>query len=213
VKPLSLKAKYRGEFEKVNELRNSILAVHELKLKRGCRVMIIINKPSTDSLNEADYVNGSTGTFLGIEMRQTSREVWHYERDPITFEPMKAFKDYRTYHVLHIRLDNGKSIYLKKHTWKMGDEVENKYGVMQAEAEYSQFPVRLAYAITIHKSQGLSLDHVEIDAQGIRTDNQFYVAVSRATNFEGLKIKNLKGYHIKACPRALEFYNQEQFKG
>lgn len=211
--PVVFKAKYRGDFEKVKELRNSILAVHELKLKVGCRVMIIINQPSTDSLNDVPYVNGSTGTYLGLRERQTSRQVWHYERDPITLEPMKAHKDFKRYHVLHIRLDNGSEVFLKKHTWKLGDERENQFGIMQAEAEYSQFPVRLAYAMTIHKSQGLSLDHVEIDAHGIRTDNQFYVAVSRATSFEGLKIKNLKGFHIRACPKALEFYNSEEFRG
>lgn len=205
-KEIKIKAKWRGDWDKVKEFKKSLLAMDELVLKPNCRVMIIVNK-SQDALNDGvEYVNGSLGTFLKIETRMTTRKVWIIERDPQTFEITNRYKDNKEYHVLAIKLDSGNIVYLKRNTWKHGDEVENEHGQMQAEVEYSQFPVRLSYALTTHKAQGMSLPLVELDAHGIRTNNQLYVGISRAESLEGLKIKNLRAFNIKACPKALEFY-------
>lgn len=205
---LKIKAKYRGDWDKVKELKKSILALDELNLKEGCRVMIIMNK-AQDSLNDhVNYVNGSLGTFLSLETRETARKVWIDDRDPVSFEVIDRRLDYKTYHVLSIQLDSGEHIYLKKNVWKYGEAYLNKEGKEQYEAEYSQYPVRLAYAFTIHKSQGMSIPLIELDATGIRTDNQFYVGVSRTESLEGLKVVGLKAFYIKACQKALEFYKQ-----
>ncbi len=81
-------------------------------------------------------------------------------------------------------------------------------------ATMSQFPLKLAYAITIHKSQGMSIDNLVCNVDNIFTPSQFYVALSRATNPKTLKVdyngNNLEYYLkrvISVDQRVVEFYN------
>jgi ATP-dependent exoDNAse (exonuclease V) alpha subunit len=80
-------------------------------------------------------------------------------------------------------------------------------------ATLSQFPIKLAYAVTIHKSQGMSIDNLICNVDNIFEPSQFYVAISRATNPKNLKIDfnrgNLLGYlqHIiRVDSRVIEYY-------
>ncbi len=71
-----------------------------------------------------------------------------------------------------------------------------------------QFPLTLAYAITIHKSQGMSIEHLVIDTTEIFAPSQFYVALSRATNIKTLILKQPRVNWSKLAfvhPKALEF--------
>jgi ATP-dependent exoDNAse (exonuclease V) alpha subunit len=81
-------------------------------------------------------------------------------------------------------------------------------------AALKQFPVKLAYAITIHKSQGMSIEHLVCDIDNIFENSQFYVAVSRAVSAKNLYIKYSRNdfeTYLKRCIRAdnkvKEFYN------
>lgn len=69
-----------------------------------------------------------------------------------------------------------------------------------------QIPLRVAYAITIHKSQGMSVDCMKLDLSNIFENGQAYVALSRVRNIEGLVIDKIAYNKIKAHPRALEYY-------
>ncbi|MDX2187752.1 MAG: PIF1 family ATP-dependent DNA helicase [Opitutaceae bacterium] len=75
-------------------------------------------------------------------------------------------------------------------------------------ASRSQIPLRAAYAISIHKSQGMTLDKIEVSLRRCFADGQAYVALSRARTLEGLFIKDISGRSIQANPRALEFYRK-----
>ena len=75
-------------------------------------------------------------------------------------------------------------------------------------ARYEQLPLILAYALTIHKGQGASLDYLEVDLENIFEYGQGYVALSRARNLEGLSIKALDWSKMKAHPKALEYYKK-----
>ena len=68
------------------------------------------------------------------------------------------------------------------------DEVKEK-----ALATISQFPVKLAYAVTIHKSQGMSIDNLVCNIDNIFTPSQFYVAIGRATEPKNLYIEYSRG--------------------
>jgi ATP-dependent exoDNAse (exonuclease V) alpha subunit len=74
-------------------------------------------------------------------------------------------------------------------------------------ATFTQFPLRLAWAMTIHKSQGLTLDSVYLDIRAAREPGQAYVAVSRVRTLSGLQFKEwFKGVHVS--PAAIEFYKE-----
>lgn len=71
-----------------------------------------------------------------------------------------------------------------------------------------QIPLKLAYATTIHKSQGCTIDYAEIDMKGIFEYGQGYTALSRVKSLEGLSIKNFDPSVIKTHPRVIEFYKK-----
>jgi len=75
---------------------------------------------------------------------------------------------------------------------------------------FEQFPIRLAWAITVHKSQGLTFEKVIADLGRAFAPGQVYVALSRCTSFSGLKLKTqLNQYAIRTDPKVLEFAQNE----
>ena len=73
-------------------------------------------------------------------------------------------------------------------------------------AKIKQIPLRVSFAITIHKSQGVTLDYAEIDLGEVFEAGQAYVALSRIKKLEGLRIKNLNKTSIFANNTAVKFY-------
>ena len=73
---------------------------------------------------------------------------------------------------------------------------------------YSQVPLKLAWAITVHKSQGMTLDLVETDLSRVFEYGQAYVCLSRIKSLEGLYIKDIDYKRIKCHPKALEYYEK-----
>lgn len=72
-----------------------------------------------------------------------------------------------------------------------------------------QFPLSLSYGITIHKSQGLSLNNAVVDAgNSIFSCGQVYVALSRVTTLEGLHLINFDPFSVKANELAVIEYNR-----
>jgi ATP-dependent exoDNAse (exonuclease V) alpha subunit len=96
---------------------------------------------------------------------------------------------------------HGNVIEVERFTWR--------YDSNDPEAAtFSQFPLRLAWAMTIHKSQGLTLDSAYLDIRAAREPGQAYVAVSRVRMLAGLQFKEwFRGVHVS--PEAIDFYNRK----
>ncbi len=93
---------------------------------------------------------------------------------------------------------DGRRIEVGQESWKIDEEGKIK-------AEIIQYPLRLAWAITIHKSQGMSLDYAEIDLSKTFTYGMGYVALSRVRKLEGLRLVGFNAESLSMDPRILAF--------
>jgi len=105
-----------------------------------------------------------------------------------------------------IQLDNGSYVYVEKKLYEIKDNTYTDDYVSMVS--FNQFPLRPAYAISIHKSQGMTLDNVEVECEGIFAEGQMYVALSRATSLAGLSLKNFDKRLVRANADALKFYQE-----
>ena len=97
-----------------------------------------------------------------------------------------------------VRCTGGETIHVERFTWRYDAQDEDS-------ASFAQFPLRLAWAMTIHKAQGLTLDSAFLDIRAAREPGQAYVAVSRVRTLAGLHFKEwFKGVHV--APEAIQFY-------
>ncbi len=97
-----------------------------------------------------------------------------------------------------IRTIDGRSISVEKASWKIEEDGK-------VLAELIQHPLRLAWAITVHKSQGMSLDAVEVDLSRSFTPGMGYVALSRVRTLDGLTILGINETALAVSQEALEY--------
>lgn len=98
-----------------------------------------------------------------------------------------------------ILMSTGEKIIAKQDTWQIKDDND------AVLAEASQIPLRYAWAITVHKSQGMTLDEAEIDLSGGFGYGMGYVALSRVRSLAGLKLHGLNNQALMVASHVLEY--------
>lgn len=177
-----------------------------VSVREGCRVMLIKNIDPRLGL-----VNGSVGTVTGfvsfgkgyvfrstattsMDARAVCRGRGKTPHAPHTMLPVVKFD---------LRLPSGamasREIVIEPQEWTemQGDRVI---------ARWVQLPLILAYAITIHKSQGMSLTQVDIDFDRIFETGQAYVALSRCTDLDGVRLHGFGPHVVSPNKVALSYY-------
>jgi ATP-dependent DNA helicase PIF1 len=150
-----------------------------LNFRKGAQVMFVKND------YRGRWVNGTIGKIVDLADDFIEAEV--------------IVDDFRCIHMVPIETWEVRKHRLDPVSRTIKTEVVGKF---------SQYPLKLAWAITIHKSQGLTFDHVIVDlGRGAFAHGQTYVALSRCTSFEGLLLKvKLRPEDVIVDPRAQRFY-------
>jgi ATP-dependent exoDNAse (exonuclease V) alpha subunit len=224
----TLKASIKGNSKTLmREILNGLLCPYALSLKVGCRVMLTENArvyPHQED-EQPEYVNGDIGTLIGYYVNEGKRivkdtiheyklKIPNESSDEEFFHEHIIYGEKRKSLQLIIKLDRGPLVYVPKHSWELGNCPDKKNRAdpnfsdpkFSAWCEVSQFPVKLSYGITMHKSQGMSLDYVEVVPHGSFTGGMVYTGLSRAKTPEGLGVIGLKKEHVFAHPDAVKFY-------
>lgn len=184
-------ATQKNGLQNIQNWLNSLNSQDELKIKVGAKIIFVVNYAYMG------YYNGEQGKIKEI-IKEDDKCV-----------------------SVVIEKQNGEIIQVGKHLFtytkfvKDGDEINQ-----QILATFSQFPFKLAYAITIHKSQGMSINNLVCNLNQIFANGQLYVALSRATNPENLKLfynkrKNFSDYLksvVKIDDKVRKFYNDSKFE-
>ena len=142
--------------------RSSLPAEETLRLKAGAQVMLVNNDKG------GRWVNGTIGRVSGIRKGKA--------RDDLVL----------------VALQDGTIVEVAPHTWELFEyqyDRTTKRISTRKTGSFTQYPIRLAWAVTIHKSQGKTFDRVVIDiGRGAFAHGQVYVALSRCTNFAGITL-------------------------
>ncbi|KYP13732.1 MAG: hypothetical protein A1D16_04485 [Flavihumibacter sp. CACIAM 22H1] len=152
-----------------------------LELRVGAQIMFIKN----DKGEFRRYYNGKIGVIEALEEEQIQ----------VGFpgEDLPLLLEKETWKNIRYKLDKAK------------DKIEE-----EELGTFSQYPIRLAWAITIHKSQGLTFEKAVVDAGAAFAPGQVYVALSRLTGLEGLVLKTrIPLAAIQTDPRILAFTGSE----
>ncbi len=212
-----------GDTKLVDTLKKTVRTQDDLILKVGAKVMFIKNN------NELGVSNGTMGELIGFAAvkvddsklkdkakNDAKADIADSEEDDLkngsdsdedsdTTKGDKADRNKKakakekpasTQKMPVVRLNSGREVIAEPEEWIIEDETGDVL------ASYEQVPLCLAWAITIHKSQGMTLDAAEIDLSRTFELGQGYVALSRLKSLEGLKLLGMNTMSLQLDPLA-----------
>ena len=154
-----------------------------LEFKLGAQVMLLNNDPGDE------WVNGSMGMVVGFDIEDNSP-------------------------IVRVRLvDSGSIVEVQSYRWEVRrPRIENGSLEYEVLGSFEQLPMKLAWAVTIHKSQGKTLQRVIVSlGRGTFAEGQLYVALSRCTSLDGLILKSVvKPHHVKVEREVTRFLNRQK---
>jgi ATP-dependent DNA helicase PIF1 len=118
---------------------------------------------------------------------------------------VKDFSNKKNYPI--VEFANQKSYPIVAETWNI-EQINLTTKKIEIQASLTQIPLVLAWSITIHKSQGLTLDKIKCDLDYVFDEGQAYVALSRARFLEGVFIDSINFNKITANKQAIQFYQK-----
>ena len=199
-----------------DKLLANCMAPQTITLKKGAQVMLIKNIDDT-------LVNGSIGkvvAFMDERMYDYYREEEDlfqaeetFENDERLTESRQKLKTMlnknlssdtsRRWPLVRFQISDGsvRELLCERESWK----IELPSGEVQASRQ--QIPLILAWALSIHKAQGQTLERVKVDLGKIFEKGQAYVALSRATRQEGLQIMRFDPKKVMAHEKVRSFYD------
>ena len=178
----------------------------DLTLKVGARVVLLQN------LNPK-LVNGSQGVIIGFQPASQELEKimeTRGEHQSIREESMRAYHQSNPKWRPLVRFANGITDLIPAFasaSLRGGSQLQDQYVVCR-----TQIPLTLAWALSIHKSQGMTLDYVEVSSQDIFESGQLYVALSRATHLGGLRLTGFQRRQLPMDRDVLEFYTRTKWE-
>ena len=200
-----------------DRLLSSCIAPQSISLKKGAQVMLIKNIDDT-------LVNGSVGKVIAF-MDEKTFDIYHEDEDKfqavkkmgLDNEEMMKSRDKikqlmskdsaadtsQKWPLVRFAIADGSSrdLLCQREQWNI--ELPNG----EVQASRSQVPLILAWALSIHKAQGQTLDRVKVDLGKTFEKGQVYVALSRATRQEGLQITRFDPRKVMAHDRVRTFYD------
>jgi ATP-dependent exoDNAse (exonuclease V) alpha subunit len=110
-----------------------------------------------------------------------------------------------------VEVDGGTLFHLTKFTWELNGPRMDENGDPEVLASFTQFPIKLAYSLTMHKSQGMSIERLSLNLTNCFESGQAYVALSRAKTKEGLSLSGrLSPNQIFVSPRLAKYHKSIQ---
>ncbi|TPX77514.1 hypothetical protein CcCBS67573_g01230 [Chytriomyces confervae] len=154
------------------------LAPERLELKVGAQVMLIKNLP------DISLVNGSLGRVIGFDSVNGAPVVDFYVRGSSEMRRLTVNQE----------------------RWSV--ELPGSTKMTVKEVARVQFPLLLAYALSIHKSQGQTIEYLRVDLGKVFEKGQTYVALSRAVSLDGLQVVNFRKDKVMAHHKVIRFHQE-----